>query len=506
LSPLNAAIDSLGPFDVIVQKDKENNHSSPIDPLAVGRLLYTTNKNDILEIKKVGFSKINIRLKSREAANGLISNCILKEKKYLVYVPFYRTTRKGIIRGVPLDVADDEILRGLDSKIKILSVQRLSRRRRDLLSPPHSNVNINVDSNVNITNHNNLTPSRTILVTFGGQTLPDYIYLFMLKYSVLPFISRTSLCFSCYRFGHIGAHCKGRARCIDCGGDRHEDGVLCPKKGCEPTCINCGGSHKASNYNCPEYIAQRRTREISAHENIPLSEAASRVRGRAGTPHERFSSRYGEFPRLPSTSSTSRERSGPPPPAYLYSQVLSSPSSSPPFELGSSSASNPVSFSQSSHPSDYITSLSGAFPGSRHSVPLTQFKSNDVNNNSSCKPSYQDSRPKGLGPVAGPYPRPVPPSTPPLLYPNGRVPSSPSGNGVALGAGSDPPPPSLLSFILTALGLEPLQLKQLLQIFFGIIEKLEPFLRLLGLHDFICKISNQLAAAFDVTSSSNTYA
>lgn len=124
--------------------------TSPIDPLAVGRLLYTTNKNDILEIKKVGFSKINIRLKSREAANGLISNRILKEKKYLVYVPLYRTTRKGIIRGVPLDITDDEILRGLDSKIKILSVQRLSRRRRDLPSPPLSNVNINVNSNVNI--------------------------------------------------------------------------------------------------------------------------------------------------------------------------------------------------------------------------------------------------------------------------------------------------------------------------------------------------------------------
>lgn len=98
------------------------------------------------------------------------------------------------------------------------------------------------------------------------------------------------------------------------------------------------------------------------------------------------------------------------------------------------------------------------------------------------------------------------PPTPPLLYPNGRVPSPPSGNGVALGAGSDPPPPPLLSFILTALGLEPSQLKQLLQILYDIIERLEPFLRLLGLHDFICKISNQLAAAFDVTSFSNAHA
>lgn len=61
----------------------------------------------------------------------------------------------------------------------------------------------------------------------------------------------------------------------------HGDGESCPKKDCEPTCINCGGPHKASNYSCLEYILQRRTREISAHENIPLFEAASRIRGRS---------------------------------------------------------------------------------------------------------------------------------------------------------------------------------------------------------------------------------
>jgi len=68
---------------------------------------------------------------------------------------------------------------------------------------------------------NNLVPSLTILITFKDQALPKYIYLFMVRHPVLPYISRTSLCFSCYRFGHIGAQCKGRARRLDCEGDRH---------------------------------------------------------------------------------------------------------------------------------------------------------------------------------------------------------------------------------------------------------------------------------------------
>lgn len=88
-------VSSSDPFDIIVQKEKDNNNSSsfPIDPLAVGRLLYATNKNDILELKKIRFSKINIRFKTREAANRLISNQTLIEKRCHVYIPLYRTER-----------------------------------------------------------------------------------------------------------------------------------------------------------------------------------------------------------------------------------------------------------------------------------------------------------------------------------------------------------------------------------------------------------------------------
>ncbi|EFN62308.1 hypothetical protein EAG_11963, partial [Camponotus floridanus] len=116
-------------------------------------------------------------------------------------------------------------------------------------------------------------PSRTILITFKGQTLPDRVCLYMIKHSITPFVSKTSLCFKCFRFGHIGAQCKGHARCIDCGEARHGDGGACLGRGGAPLCINCGGPHRASDFSCPEYAFQRRIREISAYENVPLSEA-----------------------------------------------------------------------------------------------------------------------------------------------------------------------------------------------------------------------------------------
>lgn len=177
----------------------------------MGRLLYSTNKNDILELKKIGYSKINIRFKIREAANNLTSNQTLKSKGYLVYIPSYRTIRKSIFRGVPL--SEGEILSGLESAVDVLSVQRLGKRGGGPL-PSSSSTQTNVNSNVN----NRLTPSRTILILFRGQTLPDCIYLYIfiylyIRYPIVPFISKTSLYFKCFRFG---AQCKNNTGCIDC--------------------------------------------------------------------------------------------------------------------------------------------------------------------------------------------------------------------------------------------------------------------------------------------------
>ncbi|EFN62512.1 hypothetical protein EAG_09392, partial [Camponotus floridanus] len=115
--------------------------------------------------------------------------------------------------------------------------------------------------------------SRTILITFKGQILPNYICLYMIRHLVAPFIAKTSLCFKCYRFGHIGAQCKGRARCIDCGEARHGGEETCPRRGYTPVCINCGRPHRTTDFSCPEYSLQRRIRELSAYENIPLAEA-----------------------------------------------------------------------------------------------------------------------------------------------------------------------------------------------------------------------------------------
>ncbi|EFN64310.1 hypothetical protein EAG_03278, partial [Camponotus floridanus] len=114
-------------------------------------------------------------------------------------------------------------------------------------------------------------PSRTILITFKGQILPDHVCLYMIRHSITPFVTKTSLCFKCFRFGHIGAQRKGHARCIDCKEARHGDDGACSRRGSALICINCGGPHRASDFSS-EYSFQSRIREFSAYENVPLSD------------------------------------------------------------------------------------------------------------------------------------------------------------------------------------------------------------------------------------------
>lgn len=241
-----------------------------------------------------------------------------------MYIPLYRTTRKGVIRDVPLDLSEEEILGGLESVVEVSSVQRLGRRGRGPLS---SSFSAQSNVNNNNVNSNTLTPSRTILITFRGQTLPDCIYLYMLRYPVIPYVSKTSLCFKCFRFGHIGAQCKSHARCIDCGDIRHGDNETCPKKDCTPVCINCNRPDRASEYSCPEYSLQRRIREFAAYENVPLSEAATCVRDRlpafGGDRPQQYDK---EYPLLPGSSPPNREGLVLPSsrPSRPYSGVLSS--------------------------------------------------------------------------------------------------------------------------------------------------------------------------------------
>ncbi|KMQ91377.1 nucleic-acid-binding protein from mobile element jockey-like isoform x2 protein [Lasius niger] len=100
-----------GPFDVHVQRISDPR--APLHPITVGRIIYGLNNEDILEIKKIGFSKVSIFLKTKETTNQLVSDQRLQKKDLIAFIPPSRTSRKGIIRNVPLYLTDQNILENI---------------------------------------------------------------------------------------------------------------------------------------------------------------------------------------------------------------------------------------------------------------------------------------------------------------------------------------------------------------------------------------------------------
>ncbi|KAL6420986.1 hypothetical protein ACFW04_014032 [Cataglyphis niger] len=131
----------------------------------MGRLLSSTLKKDIIEIKKLAFSKISVLFNSRKTANNLINNPILKSKNLIVYIPSYRVSRQGVIRNVLLDLTENNIEKEIDCPFGISSVQRLNRKIIDLSTRAMS-----------------YSPFKSIAITFKDQKISQYLYLFMVGY------------------------------------------------------------------------------------------------------------------------------------------------------------------------------------------------------------------------------------------------------------------------------------------------------------------------------------
>lgn len=246
-----------GPFDVFVQSNSKE--STSLYPITVGRCLSASTKQDIIEIKKLGYSKVLIQMKTREAANKLINNPILKAKALTVYIPTFRTTRQGIIRNVPLDITEEEVKTEIISPFDIAKVRRLNRKNHGSSSSDSSTVSY--------------IPSRTVAVSFKGQSLPKYIFLRKVRYEINPFVSSISMCSSCLRYGHNKDQYKGQPRCPHCSDKMHEGDTPCPKFNLPPTCANCKGPHSSNYQSCPERLIQRQIRELAACRNIPFVEA-----------------------------------------------------------------------------------------------------------------------------------------------------------------------------------------------------------------------------------------
>ncbi|KMQ88993.1 math and lrr domain-containing protein [Lasius niger] len=125
--------------------------------------------------KKLGFSKILVHMKTREAANKFINNSALIDKNLIAFIPPFRTSRQGIIRNVPTDITE-ELKKEIICPFAVASVRRLNRKIINSFESDPESVRY--------------VPSKTISISFKGQFLPKYIFLHMVCYKVNTFVSK----------------------------------------------------------------------------------------------------------------------------------------------------------------------------------------------------------------------------------------------------------------------------------------------------------------------------
>ena len=180
-----------------------------------------------------------------EANSATQAGTILKANllaSYPVKVELHRTlnSSRGVVNTRALDgMSNEEIQENLQDQ-GVTSVYRVQRKERG-----------------------EYLPTRTLFLTFNRVNLPERIKAGYEAIEVRPYIPNPLRCYKCQRFGHTSDSCNGKATCINCGDDMHDDACTS-----SPSCVNCRGEHPSGSRECPRFMEERAIQEIRVKEKV----------------------------------------------------------------------------------------------------------------------------------------------------------------------------------------------------------------------------------------------
>ncbi|KAF9405185.1 hypothetical protein HW555_013969, partial [Spodoptera exigua] len=202
--------------------------------MALAKLLRMENIKGISRIKYKSFNKVLLQFNKEEEANNLLSCQKFKDMGFRCQKVNELSLCYGIVKGVDMDMNENELQKLLESESKIISISRLKR--------------LNADGK--------WVDSETVRICFEGNTLPTHVYAYDCRFKVDAY------------FGHVLKYCPTKKKlCPKCGGS-HEN---CDTK--ELKCLNCKGPHIVLDKTCPLYLKEKQIRLIMSKEQIPYRRA-----------------------------------------------------------------------------------------------------------------------------------------------------------------------------------------------------------------------------------------
>ncbi|KAF9412671.1 hypothetical protein HW555_008879 [Spodoptera exigua] len=184
--------------------------------MALAKLLRMENIKGISRIKYKSFNKVLLQFNKEEEANNLLSCQKFKDMGFRCQKVNELSLCYGIVKGVDMDMNENELQKLLESESKIISISRLKR--------------LNADGK--------WVDSETVRICFEGNTLPTHVYAYDCRFKVDAYVFPVTQCSGCWQFGHVLKYCPTKKKlCPKCGGS-HEN---CDTK--ELKCLNCKGPH-----------------------------------------------------------------------------------------------------------------------------------------------------------------------------------------------------------------------------------------------------------------------
>lgn len=276
------SIKAKGPFAVWVKPTTPSDN--PLNIYSIGKIV-CGNYKTVLEVKKDGRYKGIIIFQCRDEANFSLTDKKFTQRGLTTFIPDFKKTRKGVIKGIPIELSEDELKDALICEVDISKVTRLNRR-----NPAFAANGDEASASASGPDNNRWIPTTSILVSFDGDSLPREISLYHVKTKVSPYVKKTVQCLKCFRFGHIAKYCRGKPRCPSCGDEDHPN-IACQVN--TPRCLNCKGPHKSTYKECNVFKKHEAINIMMAHDNISYYEASQLVFGNKTGPastKENFSS------------------------------------------------------------------------------------------------------------------------------------------------------------------------------------------------------------------------
>lgn len=234
---------------VILKPTKAESVITRFNPLALKNGLESMAPDGVLQVRpNYRLNLLAVDTRNADATARLLKIKTIQGISVQAYEPRSSECGAGVIRDVPGDLSDPEILVALRQKTPVKSVRRLGKL------------------------------SKSVRIVFATETAPEHVFLGYTRYRVYPYVQTPRQCTKCQRFGHVATMCRLPSRCARCGGS-HESSACDADN---PRCPNCGNSHESTFARCPVLRKEKAIHKLKGDKNIDYKSAKATLNEQRG--------------------------------------------------------------------------------------------------------------------------------------------------------------------------------------------------------------------------------